>query len=334
MAKIYLAFTGDVMLGRTVNEYISRYGAEYVWGNALRIIRDADLAFINLECAITSHKEKSETGKPFYFRADPAGADVLKSAGIKYASLANNHILDFQEEGMLETIELLDKSKIAHAGAGKNLEDASKPAFLAAGGLKFAVLSYADYPPGWAAKKNKAGFNYTPVTSDRRALGRVKRAVRSAKQRSDFVIFSVHWGPNMNPYPAEDFIKFAHAVMDAGADIFHGHSAHIFQPIEIYSGKSVFYDCGDFVDDYAVDADLRNDYVLLYFVILDSEKKAIDRIELIPCLIHSYKCQVNLAEGLIFEDIAERTKALSASMGTEVKREKNRLAIDINSDKK
>ena len=124
-----------------------------------------------------------------------------------------------------------------------------------------------------AAEKRKAGFNYILVSLSDKNFSKIRQSIKDAKKQADIVVFSIHWGPNMRQYPPKDFVEFAHAVMDAGADIFHGHSAHVFQPIEIYNGKPIFYDCGDFIDDYAVDIDLRNDYALLYNVIISPASK-------------------------------------------------------------
>ncbi|MDX1373436.1 MAG: CapA family protein, partial [Nitrososphaeraceae archaeon] len=86
---------------------------------------------LNLECAISSKgKEWKKTFKVFHFRANPDAIKVLNSAGIDYVSLANNHILDYHVEGLLDTIDLLDKYNISHSGAGKDLKNAIKPAFI------------------------------------------------------------------------------------------------------------------------------------------------------------------------------------------------------------
>ncbi len=112
--------------------------------------------------------------------------------------------------------------------------------------------------------------------------------------------------------PSALFRKFAHAVIDAGADIYHGHSAHVFQGIEIYQRRPIIYDAGDFVDDYAVDPKLRNDRGLLFR--LHVREKKVQQLELTPVRI--YDCQVDLATGEDKEAIADRIHALSAEMGT------------------
>jgi poly-gamma-glutamate synthesis protein (capsule biosynthesis protein) len=134
----------------------------------------------------------------------------------------------------------------------------------------------------------------------------------------------MHWGPNMVQRPSPLFRAFAHAVMDAGADLLFGHSAHIFQGIEIYRGRPIVYDAGDFVDDYAVDPVLRNDQGVLFR--LHVAQGAVRRIELDPVVIEN--CQVNLATRATHQAVAERIQALSAEMGTQVHRAGDRLWID------
>jgi poly-gamma-glutamate capsule biosynthesis protein CapA/YwtB (metallophosphatase superfamily) len=88
----------------------------------------------------------------------------------------------------------------------------------------------------------------------------VEHSIQPARATgADLVVFSIHWGPNMRQAPPDEFKQFARAVLDAGADIFHGHSAHIFQGIEIYKGKPILYDIGDLIDDYYVDIVNKND---------------------------------------------------------------------------
>jgi poly-gamma-glutamate synthesis protein (capsule biosynthesis protein) len=123
--------------------------------------------------------------------------------------------------------------------------------------------------------------------------------------------------------PPPHFRAFAHALLEGGADVFHGHSAHVFQGIEIYQGKPILYDCGEFVDDYAVDPVLRNDWGLMYRLWL--EEKRVREVELIPLLIDH--CQVNLATGPNQEAIAKRIQMLSAELGSKVLCEGGRLRV-------
>lgn len=324
---ITLAFTGDVMLGRLMNDVLRSFGPRYPWGNTLPILRSADLTLINLECVIaTDGRPWAKTPKVFFFRADPQAVEALKVAGIDYVSLANNHSMDFREDAMLEMIEILDKNGIAHAGAGKNIEEAMRPAFLESKGIRLAVLSFTDNEPAWEATESTPGVNYIRITTKGKYFERVRKSIALARKGgADLVVFSNHWGPNMKLRPSAQFKEFARAVMDEGVDIYHGHSSHLFQGIEIYDGKPILYDTGDFVDDYAVDDVLRNDWSFLYR--LTTTAAGVEKIELFPVLISNF--QVNPAKGDDFEGIARRMQELSAEMGTEVVHLKDKLEIAL-----
>jgi poly-gamma-glutamate synthesis protein (capsule biosynthesis protein) len=326
LKPITLAFGGDVMLGRLVNQAVLQRGPRYPWGDVLPLVREADLALVNLECTIAESGEPFEPPRVFYFRAHPKAIEVLTLAGIDYVTLANNHALDFQAPALLETIRHLDEHGIAHAGAGANLAEASRPAMLEAGGIKVGVVAFADHFREYGATEETPGTRIITISTEEQHFSRVREGIQAARDAgADLVVFSIHWGPNMRQVPSPGFVTFAHAVMDAGADIFHGHSAHIFQGIEIYKGKPILYDTGDLIDDYYVDPKLRNDQQLLF--LLTATSQGVERIELIPLLI-SYM-QVNRATGDDFDEIAERIRRLSADMGTEIRQEGDRLVIEV-----
>lgn len=323
---ITLAFTGDVMLGRLVNEHVILGGKpiNYVWGNMLGLLKNADLTIINLENAVAkSGVPWHKTPKVFFYKADPKAIDVLKAAGVNYVTLANNHVLDYEEEALIETLQHLEKSKIPYAGAGRNIAEASKPAFLKAKDIKVAVIAFTDNMPEWAAEKAKPGVNYIEILMDNKNFGKIKKAIEDVKRKADIVVVSAHWGPNMRQRPSNEFKKFARAAIDAGAYIFHGHSAHIFQGIEIYKGKLIMYGTGDFIDDYAVDPLLRNDQTFLFLVTLSKGK--INKIELIPSIISLM--QVNRAYGSDFEEISEKMIMLSKEMETKIIKKENKLEV-------
>ncbi len=327
LRRITLALTGDVMLGRLMNDIIHAYGPSYPWGNTLPLLSGADLSLINLECVIaTDGHPWTRTPKAFFFRADPIAVDVLNVAGIDCVSLANNHSLDYREDAMLEMIGILEANGIAHAGAGQNILEAMRPSFIDAQGIKLGVISLTDNEPAWEATEKTPGVNYVAITTRGRYFQRVKRSIQEARDGgADLIVLSSHWGPNMRLRPTSQFRSFAHAVIDEGVDIFHGHSAHVFQGIEIYKGRPIIYDAGDFVDDYAVDDVLRNDWSLLYK--LTATATRVERVELFPVLISGF--QANLAVGEDFEGICRRIQELSAEMGTEMKRLDNSLEVTV-----
>ena len=323
---ITLALAGDVMLGRGVNETLRDVRPEEPWGDTLPLLLSADLRIINLECAVTEHRRPwSRTSKVFHFRADPVAVDVLRAARIDACSLANNHTLDFEEQGLLDTLRHLEDAAIRYAGAGRDLEEAARPALLGEPPMRVALVAFTDNEPPFAAGPAKPGTNYLPVSTEPGVLRRVEEAVGAAREAgAGMVVFSNHWGPNMVERPREVFRRFARAVVDRGADVYYGHSAHVFQGVEIYRGKPILYDTGDFIDDYAVDPRLRNDRSFLFLVSLDSG--GLRRLELYPVTLPY--ARVELARGVEREAILDRMVALSAEMGTTLTLREARLVFE------
>lgn len=324
--QVSIALTGDVMLGRLVGAKLRRFGPLHPWGNTLSHLSAADLRIINLECVIASSgRPWSRWRKVYHFRADPIAIDSLKKAGIDCVALANNHVLDYEEEALLEMLALLEQAGVRYVGAGRNLEEAARPAMLEARGLRVAVVAFTDNEPGWVATTKTPGTNYIPISLEEKSLKPVTDAISRARAAgANLVIFSIHWGPNMVVRPSTLFRQFARAVVDAGADIYHGHSAHVFHGIEIYNGRPIIYDAGEFVDDYAVDPELRNDLGLLFRLQVTDSR--VERIDLTPVFIAD--CQANLATASKHEITAKRIQALSAEMGTSVRRDEERLWIE------
>ena len=314
------------MLGRLVADSLA--GGDYArpWGDALPVLRGADLFLVNLECALTERSERWTDGtyKPFYFRVDPAaGVGALQAGDVDFASVANNHIGDFGLAGLGDTLQALDRAGIAHAGAGVDRASAREPARLSVDGARVSVVACADHPAEWRADPVTAGINYTPVSLEAEHLGEVARQLAAAREHADFVIFSIHWGPNMRAWPTPEFRAFAHAVIDAGADLFWGHSAHVVQGMEFRHGHPVLYDTGDLVDDYAVDPHLRNDLSALF--LMRVAPPVVESVEVVPVQIADM--QVNLARGHGRDWFVQRFTTRCAELGTTVSVEPGRVRV-------
>jgi poly-gamma-glutamate capsule biosynthesis protein CapA/YwtB (metallophosphatase superfamily) len=321
-----LALTGDVMLGRLVNDRLKTMQPEAVWGDVLPHLAQADLRIVNLECALTTHlRPWTRTEKMFHFRADPAAVQVLLAAHIDACALANNHILDHEEQGLRDTLQLLDANAIGHAGAGNNAEQAAAPAIIDVRGpapCRIALLSFTDNQPDFAATAEHPGTNYLEVRLDDATLARVASSIGEArKQGADLVVFSNHWGANFIERPSAQFRSFARQVIELGADVYHGHSAHICQGIEIHHGKAILYDTGNFIDDYAVHPLLRNDRSCLFKLMFENGKLC--RIELLPVSLSV--AQVAWARAGEFDAICTHMQLLCAEFGTGLIRREDRL---------
>ena len=311
-----IALCGDVMLGRMVNARIAGRDFAHPWGDVIPHLRQADLFLVNLECALTDRAERwrDDHGKEFYFRADSSVVATLRIGRVDFASVANNHTLDFGVDGLLDTARVLDGAGIAHAGAGADLAEAQRPAILDARGFRVAVVAFADYPSVWAATSDNPGLNFLRVSTDDSVFAGVRRSIAEARRQADAVVFCIHWGPNMRERPTAAFREFAARVLDAGATVFWGHSAHVVQGVEQPDRRVILYDTGDFIDDYAVDAFLRNDLSALFFLELGAA--GIATVRLLPVRIDDM--QVNVARGEDRAWFVRRLRELCEEMNTEV----------------
>jgi poly-gamma-glutamate capsule biosynthesis protein CapA/YwtB (metallophosphatase superfamily) len=286
---VKIALTGDVMLGRLVDQYVIQNRSvrpQALWGDVLPIMLAADCRLINLECVISSQGEEwHPTTKEFHFRARPRALEFLQAAKIDGVTLANNHVLDFGTEALLDCLTLLDRAGIKRAGAGTTLQEALIPAVLGLPQGRVAVVALTDNEPEWEATSTKPGVNY--LAYNERGLmesyrSRMAQVLSLARRQADLVIASAHVGPNWGA-PSRAMQALAHDLIDMGADLYWGHSNHAPQGIELYKGKAILYSAGDFVDDYMVDKDERNDLSFLF--VLEGEKGRIGRIRLYPVRI-------------------------------------------------
>lgn len=311
-AMVRIGLAGDTMIGRLVNIAISERGYSYPWGNILSLLSSTDLNLVNLETTLTTSIDV--VPKTFNFKADPDKVQTLQVGNIHAVNIANNHILDFGESGLIETIRTLDQAGIAHVGAGINIQEAKRPIIYAKNGIRIGIIGYADYPQEWAATDTKPGINYIQIGD----IATIQNDIAQLRKEVDIIILSIHWGPNMRQRPTQEFRDFAHAIIDAGVDILHGHSAHVFQSLEQYHNGLILYDTGDFVDDYAVTQSLRNDWALFFEIMVEKRgtKAKITQLKMIPLLINNM--QVNKAEGQTANNILEKIRLLSQEFNTSI----------------
>ncbi len=312
-ATLKLLFVGDVMLGRLVNDELNRRDVDYPWGDTLPFFKEADLRICNLECVISDRgRPWSRTPKVFHFRLESKNLCTLKAAEIDAVSLANNHTLDFDYSAMFDMLRQLDKAGVSHAGAGHNLEAAANPAIINLNGSRIGFISFTDNQPEWEARPSDPGLFYVPTDlRDARAI-QLLELVRHTRQRVDLLVVATHWGGNWGYAPPPEHVQFGRALITAGAEIVIGHSAHVFRGVEIFHGGLIIYSAGNFIDDYAVDSEERNDQSFIFVVDTDGAKLL--RLRLRPTVIRNFQAKLACEEEE-FEIAAKMTK-LCAQLGT------------------
>lgn len=325
-AGLRLLLVGDVMIARVVNEMLRGVPPGYPWGDTKYLFRESDWRACNLECVISDLGSPwNATPKVFHFRTDAKNIAVLKEAGIDAVSLANNHTLDFGYTAMGQMLELLDRAGIRHAGAGQNLEASTRPAVCDVKGTKIGLIAFTDNQPEWEARTDCPGIFYLPIDADDERARLLLQAVREAKRAVDILVVSAHWGPNWGYKPLAAHVKFGHHLVEAGADVIFGHSAHVFQGIELYKERPILYSTGNFVDDYAVDETERNDESFIFM--LDFVANRFSRLRLYPTEISD--CQVNFARGDRAKEIASKMAPLCAAFGTLAEWNGRELVLEI-----
>jgi poly-gamma-glutamate capsule biosynthesis protein CapA/YwtB (metallophosphatase superfamily) len=285
-----------VDLAEAMNGPIPRYVTDdYVWGDALPLMRGADVTIVNLETAVTRSDRPAPKG--INYRCNPANVGCLTAAGIGCCVLANNHVLDWGDAGLTETLGTLEAAHLRFAGAGRNLAQAAAPAAVPlADGRRVLVYAFGSptsgIPHSWAASPGRAGVNF--LGHFNRAFEGLRARIAADKRPGDITIMSVHWGPNWGYEIPGKVRDFAHRLVgDAQVDIVHGHSSHHAKAIEIHDGKPILYGCGDFLNDYeGIKGEERfhPDLVLAYHIEFDTAGHA-PAIELLPFRIARFRLQ-------------------------------------------
>lgn len=228
---------------------------------------DGNLTFGQLESVLSERGETLPHAR-FTCSGPVSVAPALKESGFDVISFGTNHALDWGTTAFGDTLDHLKEAGLACIGAGRNLSEARKPAFLTCNGVRVAYIGYCSIlPQGYWADERRGGCNpargltvYEQIEHDQPGtparihsfplqedFERMKEDIARAKEEADIVVASFHWGIHFKPAVIAQYQRvYAHAAIDAGADVIFGHHAHILKPIEIYKGKAIFYSLSNF----------------------------------------------------------------------------------------
>jgi poly-gamma-glutamate capsule biosynthesis protein CapA/YwtB (metallophosphatase superfamily) len=239
-AGVKLTFVGDVMFAGNVEELLKRNGWDYPYRYMKEYLEKADITIANLETPIST-RGTAQT-KEYVYRSSSAALPALKDAGIDLVNTANNHILDYGVDALLDTMEALDKADIKRVGTGNNSEEAYKPVIIERNGMRIAFLGFSRNVPdnGWFASK-KPGVAETYTTK------LPLEAITQAREEADLVVVIAHWGVERSDVPVKEQTDLAHQYIDSGADLVVASHPHVLQGFEQYKGKWIAYSLGNFI---------------------------------------------------------------------------------------
>jgi poly-gamma-glutamate synthesis protein (capsule biosynthesis protein) len=243
-----MAAVGDLMLGRGVDTLLlgSSSGIEKVFGDFLPLLQSQDLTLGNLEGALTNRTLK--TPKAYNFRFSPKILAPLMRAGFGYLAPANNHVFDYGEAGLIDTITALEEAAMPASGIGRNLSEAARPWRGRTGGLEVQILSLGAYP---AEGGGFDGLRDAAARADRPGIlwggDDALSSMRGNFSPDTFDIVLAHGGFEWQNEPSRAQILLYRSFIDAGADLVLGSHPHVLQAAETYRGRLILYSLGNFI---------------------------------------------------------------------------------------
>ncbi len=239
MEKIKIIATGDFCPTVYVEEKINSIQDPYeMFGEALHLLRSGDLTITNLEYPLTDSNEELKKFGP-HLRGHPSTISIIKLIGIDIISLANNHIMDYGEQGLKDTLNLCEAHSISTVGAGMTREAAQKVLYKEVKGVKISFIAFCENEFS-IASKNHAGAAPMDLIDN-------LRSIQEAKNNSDFVVVIVHGGNEYSHYPNPRIVKQYRFYIDQGASLVIGHHSHFIQGLEFYSCQPILYSLGHLI---------------------------------------------------------------------------------------
>ncbi len=301
---ISLAAVGDVCFGIDVAPVLASRGFAYPWAAEKQTLSQADLTIANLESCLTTRGEPNPSQTSFHQRGDPAAVNAMREAGVDLVVLANDHIMDYGEQGLADTIAALDRVGIAHCGAGFTAAQAFAPAIEDISGTKVAFLAFTDVlMQGYEAGENKPGVAAATDTAA------VENAVRNARAVSDYVVVYFHWGETSETAPRPRQAELGHAALSAGAAAVIGSHPHVLQGLEKSPDGFIAYSLGNFVFNPPKEQGRQSAILSLR---LDNGK--VERADVYP--VYITMCQPFPAKGAKAQAVLAALSGLSEARGT------------------
>lgn len=248
--KLTMTMVGDVMMGRHVEEVTKRHGADYLFRHVKPYFDASDYVSGNFEHPILKDdvNKYEKTDKSIHLRTDMDAIHAVKNAGFTVMNLANNHLMDYGEEGLRDTLDVFNRYNMDYVGGGENRKEAKEHInYQDVNGVRVATLGFTDaFVEGSIATKDRNGL----LSANPDVLfDMIEKAKNENHGNADLVVVNVHWGQEYDTEATPRQKALAKAMVDAGADIIIGHHPHVLQSFDVYKDGIIFYSLGNFVFD-------------------------------------------------------------------------------------
>ncbi|MEW5783750.1 MAG: CapA family protein [Bacillota bacterium] len=256
-AALVVTMVGDMMFDRHVQTAVDRYGYESLFQYVKPLFLASDYNTGNFEQPVVLDDGYAKAPHEINFKTDAAAVKILKEMNFTTMNLANNHMLDYGEAALRDTLAAFEQEGVAVVGAGVDLDEAMRVDYRTINGVKIATLGFTDiYPLNSMldqAKDDPALTGYTAAAGRAGVLTakpyRIAPLIQRARHNADLVIVHMHWGHEYNSTITAQERDLARTMVDLGADIIIGHHPHVLKPVEIYNGSVIFYSLGNFIFD-------------------------------------------------------------------------------------
>jgi len=271
--EVNISFLGDLCPINRVEKLIldKTYDG---FSDLTQILAKQDLVIANLECPLTDTNRKIKKIGP-NLKANTGSIDLIKHLNISIAALANNHILDFGQEGMSDTLSLLRENGVNYVGGGMNIKEAKKPLIIDKNGLKICFINVCEREFN-IARENYAGANPNEIFNTIKAIEENKNLV-------DFVILIYHGGAEYYNLPTPNMQKCLRFYASIGVDLIIGHHSHIVSGYEIQYSTPIFYSLGNFIFDWKNKPDFWNESIIVNARLKKGSEISFEIIPLLQC---------------------------------------------------
>lgn len=330
--NVRILFAGDTMLGDAARSRLEDRGYDYPFGATRQVVRQADLAILNLEGPVAV-KASRNTKKRWSYKMPPKAAQAIAKAGFHGVSLANNHVLDCGPAGLAETRAYVQAAGLTPFGAGLTRAEAYKPLRRTIKGIRIAVFGFiapaqmkdgkrvSNRGLGW--RPGRGGVAWGGIRETRQTLLRWR-------PRVDLIVVMLHMGDRYQRAPEGFERAYVRALLRNGADAVIGVGTHILGPIGVHHGKPIFYGLGNYAFG---SSNLRARFSLMASLEADPITRHLVRVQALPLYTVNYNPMVWFQPRLlvgrparrVLSDLAHR----SWSRGADVRVKASPLRAEI-----